>query len=926
MMLPRMTSRARAALYFLLPRIFSRNAVVVVGIAVVASLLIPWHTAGPRVYPGLDPNLLFVNDKGSRAQSGSVIITGDSALISARENSAPTVHLVDSESDFSAGFDVTPSKTAQPWQTGRVAIQPPTGTRYFAVLVGARGGTIVFHNINVTPVATSTTSPQQASFSDDFANSRLPNWFLAPGVDRVTAGPTNTYGLQVTAGDHEVDTYTRLVGPVQQLGAYVVSTQFRSVAGQPNFKIAIDWLDGQGRHISYGADWDEWTPFAQPFVPAIVSLWHPRRNNAINLEFTGALQPTIAVVSIDGTNSPTTKTLGDYEAGKTYHIALVWKHAQSATFSVKTPEGKNLVYSIDRKSRLGLFDEPFVNLSVGSSAPPGATSTLEIRHVKLIIPAQTRFAQNVSDWRLNVLTWAIVLWLLAYVAAYVITHNWGHWSALLRWRTTVVRALSWRTVAILAGLGALCALYAAAAIVDGHPFDRLSQESAAYVIDQYGVGTIYGRTSAIPDSAIRGGSGPWSPAEFVYPPGMVNFFIGVGKTWQLVHGSIVPMADRNYYVFWKFAFALFIAVSAGLILSISRRTNGGTPAWAWLLTGLFALSPAVIFDVAVWGQSNGLLLAILLLAVLGLVTDRPKLMWSAIVVAVLVKQTALLVVPLVALFALRRHGVRQSLTSAAFGAAVGFAFIAPTILAGYSPATAYQTVIGKVADFGTPLTAYNTTVSLDTFPIWVVLTAFQNLHGIDRLWTSDHTTIAGLGVTYATAGLILFLAVFVIAARVTWKASRTETRSYQHLFLAIALVVVAYVSLNTRTSGHYLILAVPFLLLGLPRAAPLRAFWKLAAVSTIALLSEYGIFMFIAAKGEWPNFYVLGSPTTNAFSGLVYRIYTSDIFITLFAGLMLFVVYRLLVEVATQPGRKLTMLAHASPEPVSREAPREAAG
>jgi hypothetical protein len=84
--------------------------------------------------------------------------------------------------------------------------------------------------------------------------------------------------------------------------------------------------------------------------------------------------------------------------------------------------------------------------------------------------------------------------------------------------------------------------------------------------------------------------------------------------------------------------------------------------------------------------------------------------------------------------------------------------------------------------------------------------------------------------------------------------------------------------------------------------------------------------MFIAAKGEWPNFYVLGSPTTNALSGLVYRIYTSDIFITLFAGLMLFVVYRLLVEVATQPGPKLTMLAHASPEPVSREAPREAAG
>jgi len=283
-------------------------------------------------------------------------------------------------------------------------------------------------------------------------------------------------------------------------------------------------------------------------------------------------------------------------------------------------------------------------------------------------------------------------------------------------------------------------------------------------------------------------------------------------------------------------------------------------------------------------------------------------------VAVLVKQTALLVVPLVALFALRRYGVRQSLTSAAFGAAVGFAFIAPSILAGYSPATAYRPVIGKVADFGTPLTAYNTTVSLDTFPIWVVLTAFQTLHGIDRLWTSDHTAIAGLGVTYATAGLILFLAVFAIAARATWRAAHSQTRSYRHLFLAIALVVVAYVSLNTRTSGHYLILALPFLLLSLPRSAPLAAFWKLAVVSLIAFVSEYGIFMFIAAKGEWPNFYVLGSPSTNAFSGLLYRVYTSDFFITLFAGMMLLVVYRLLVEVTTQPGRKLTMFAPVESE------------
>jgi hypothetical protein len=381
------------------------------------------------------------------------------------------------------------------------------------------------------------------------------------------------------------------------------------------------------------------------------------------------------------------------------------------------------------------------------------------------------------------------------------------------------------------------------------------------------------------------------------------------------------LGSELFTSWWKFAFAVFIVVAAGLILAISRRTNGGSRRWALLVAGLFAISPAVIFDVSVWGQSNGLLLAILLLAMLALVLDRPQLMWSAIIVAVLVKQTALLVVPLIALFAIRRYGLRRSLTYAAFGLIVGFVFIAPTVLAGYSPATVYMTTIGKLADFGTPLTPYNTTVSADTFPIWVVLTGIRGLHGIDRLWTTDRDSVPLMGIPYSSAGLVLFVVLALLAAWVVWRdAGTTSTRSYQRLFLAMALVVVGYVTLNTRSSGHYLILAIPFLLLGLPSGARLSAFWKVASVSALALISEYGLFMFIAAKGEWPNFSVLGSPSSNPVSGLVYGIYTYDGFITLFAMLMFWVMVRLLVEVTTELRRGVTVPAHVT------ETVRETAG
>jgi hypothetical protein len=914
--MPKLWRRSRALAQFCLPLIFSRVAILVLAGVVVVSLFIPWQQAAPRTYPGLDPNLLYINSKGTGTQSGDVRISGDRAVLTAREASAPTIHLVSSESDFSAEFDVTPSAAALPWQTATVTVHPPPGTRNFAVLVGAKGGTIVFHSITVAPVTTGGALSAPV-FADDFTNPKVPNWVPATDVDRVTGS-----GLRVTAsGAQEVGAYTRLLGLPQPEATYLVTGQFRSVSGLPTFKIAIDWLDSQQRHISYSADWKSWETYAQPFVPATISLWHPRKYNAVNLEFTSSLQPKIAVVTQDSGSPSLAKELADYEAGQTYHITLVWKHGHSALFRIKTPEAKTLFYAIDRQSGLGLFDEPFVNLSVGTSAPPGVTNSLEIRHVKLMIPSQTRFAQTVSDWRLTVLTGLIVIWLTAYAATYLFLHV-GVGSTLRTWFATAGGRLKQpRNAAIAVAIVGLSSLYAASTIIDGHPFDRLSQESAAYVIDQYGVGALYGRTSVVPDSIVRGGTGPWSPAEFVYPPGMANFFIVVGKTWQLFNHAPAPLGSQLYTSFWKFAFAIFVLVAAGLIFAISRRTNGGWRNWALLLAGLFAISPALVFDVAVWGQSNGLLLAILLLATLALVLNRPQLMWSAIVVAVLVKQTALLVAPLIVLFALRRYGLRRSLTYAAFGIVVGFVFIAPSLFAGYSPATSVMTTIGKLADFGTPLTPYNTTVSADTFPIWVVLTGMRSFHGIDRLWTTDRETVPLLGMSYSSAGLVLFILIALIAAWAVWREAGRPTPSYQRLFVSIALVVVAYVSLNTRTSGHYLILAIPFILLGLPRAAPVSAFWKLAAVSGLALISEYGLFMFIAAKGEWPNFAVLGSPSTNTFSALVYAIYTYDGFITLFAVLMFLVMVRLLLEVATDLRRRVMVPAHVTPEVV-----RETAG
>jgi hypothetical protein len=859
--------------------------------------------------------LIFINETGDGLRKGHVTIHEGSALITATGESAPTVHLVDSESDFSARLDVTPFAAGQPWQVAVVTVRPPPGSRFVSVLVGVVGGTVLFRDITIRPLGSSVVPPGQFAFADDFSDPKLSKWLRQPWVDRVAIEEPGGHALRIgTSGDKEVGTYTPILGPISSLPEYVVSARIRPAGGLPHFKIAIAWIDAQRRTIAYLPDWSEWAGFAQPLVPARISLWHPRRGNAINLEFGASLRPTIAITTQDARGVSGGKVLGDYVPGATYHISLIWKHARSASFVITTPEGKAMAYEIDRSSGLGLFDDPFVNLSIQASAPRGATSSVEITNPTLIIPARTRYALNVSDLHLIWLTWGILAWLLLYASI--------HANRYLRSRRRVTtrrraRRAKWRVLAALAAISVLAPLYLVAGLADGHPFDRLSNESAAYVVDQYGIGALFGRTSAIPDALIRGGTVPWNPAEFVYPPGMVNVVTVIAKTWQLAGGSINPGRDRSYALFYKFGLALFILVTAGLLFLISNTTSGGSRRWAWLIAVLFALSPAVIFDAPIWGQTNALLSAVLLLAVFALLTGRSRLMWSCILIALLLKQTALLVVGLLAVFALRRFGPKRTAIDAAFGIIVGFAFMAPFVLSGYHPSTAYLTTIEKLIDFGTPLTQYDTQVSADTFPVWVLFTGFNGLQGHDRLWASDHATVGWLNLTYADAGVILFLVVGCTAALAAWRAAGA-TPNYRRLFLCIALAIVAYVTLNTRTSGHYLTLALPFLLLGMPRGVSPAAFWKFAAVSASAVVSMYGLFMFIAVHGDWPSFAVLGNPATNALSALVYRIYTSDVFITLFAALMVCVTAQLLVEILKPTDPSVLALA-----PPAAEAERE---
>lgn len=878
--------------------IASPTVVLFVAALALGSMLFPWHLAESRTYPGLDPNAIFVRG-GSQPGDSVQLANGDRARIATARGSSQRIDLVDSESDFSATLDLTAGGAETESKTASVSVRPPPSARYFSVYIAVVNGSVLFHRIAIQ-ASDSLGNPAANDpplMTQDFSDPTLASWVGSPAIQRpaMTSGLT---GVELSAQTTQVTLHTGIKAIDKLAPSYVVSANFTALSGTPAFNVSVAWVDAHLKTIRWDPDWPQWAAYATaPYVPAALGLWYPAEGYSVSLQFVHAGSPTVEVVTSKAGMVLGTTNLGPYLPGATYRVTASWIANQQARFTITWPDGSHYVYSLDRSSGFGLFRDAFVNLSIFTSGSPSAATQLNLNNVQLVIPPKTRFATSVVDLRVQVVALIVVSWLFAYLLVSLRRFEF-HLPLVSSLRPRLTRMSLVVAIGGLASIG-ICV---AAAQFDGHPFDHLSQGEAAYVVARYGLGALYGRTTAIPDTIIRGGAVPWNPAEFIYPPGMANFFAAVATIWTTIRGPIDPMGDRAFYAFWKLCYSVFMFIDVALIVGIARRMNSGTSWWPWILAACFAFNPAVLIDAPIWGQSNAMLCTPLLLAVLGLVVHRPRLAWVALAIAVSVKQTALLAVPIFAVFALRTYGLRRTIVDGAFGLIAMFVFISPTIFEGYSPSTILSTTVSKLIDFGTPLTNYTTQVSADTFPIWVLITPNMGLHGHERLWTSDQTNLPFVHVSYANGGLVLFGAVAVLSLWTAWRAADANNLSWRRLMLATALMIVGYVTTNTRTSGHYLTLAVPFLLLAIPSSATAWRFWKVGLVSLTAVVSMYGLFMFISAKGEWPVFAGLGSPSTNPLSAAVYHVYISDIGITIFAAILLYTTLALGAEAVTSRG------------------------
>src|SRR5262245_32000537 len=236
-----------------------------------------------------------------------------------------------------------------------------------------------------------------------------------------------------------------------------------------------------------------------------------------------------------------------------------------------------------------------------------------------------------------------------------------------------------------------------------------------------------------------------------------------------------------------------------------------------------AASPALFVNGALWGQFDVLLTLFMVASLLALLRDQPVLAGAALGLALATKLLAIVLVPVLALYAWKRFGPRDVLRGALAALLVMGLLAAPHVVAGRGRAmlVAYTGAVGyypyRTAE------AYNTWYLLDRYDVLV--------RGLSPPEARRDDRPAFGGMTYHQVGLFVFgvatgLVLVALARRPTPRA----------LLWAASLQLFAFFMIPTQVHQRYIVPLVAVLALLAPLSR--RALVLFAGVTLTATLNQ----------------------------------------------------------------------------------------
>ncbi len=293
--------------------------------------------------------------------------------------------------------------------------------------------------------------------------------------------------------------------------------------------------------------------------------------------------------------------------------------------------------------------------------------------------------------------------------------------------------------------------------------------------------------------ADRGPAEFYAPNYFCdYPPGYLYILWLLGSIYQ---GLKIDTSGAFSYVLIKLPGLIADLLSTWLLYALLRPRVGSRV--TWLIVLAYALNPAVIFNSAIWGQTDSLFTLELFLGALLLLQGKIPFGWAILMIAAVTKPQALVFLPLLASWKGNWDRPERPIIAAATGLAVATLLTLPFV----EPFGLYEHYQKGAA--------YYAETSVNAFNLMAILGGFRQ---------SDSAMLGFLSYkVWATVLVVLF---FGYLAYLIYR--RRDAEMYLYLMFLLPL---GFFMLSTRMHERYLFPCLLFLTPLLPRRKHLWAFY-----------------------------------------------------------------------------------------------------
>ena len=397
-----------------------------------------------------------------------------------------------------------------------------------------------------------------------------------------------------------------------------------------------------------------------------------------------------------------------------------------------------------------------------------------------------------------------------------------------------------------------------------HPYDIFVEGNWSSVLLKEGLGQLYLRPAVTTAAAAFGGT-PYLSAFFPYPPFLAAFF-GAAGALNIASLGFVPLEGTI-----KLLNALADCVGAGISYFIVRKLGSAHKAGLASAT-LYGIVPSLIYDSAVWGETDSFLIVFLLLVSYSLLTHHDRLFWGSATLALLTKQTALVPVAVMAMTFVASKGLRKTLWGLGTVASTSTIVLIPFLLSGYSPFILASQLIQRTSEFTLGETQFGTPISADAYSFLPIISGVSGLPGRERMWNSDLESPGFTSLSYLLLGRLLFLG--VVSPLLVYSLGKRRGLLGQRGIALTAIITFLSFFFPTRVSGRYFVIATCLMIP--PLFASKRKWVRLipVALSLTTFISMHGLLTYWS---QWIPGVLHGLAFSNTFSALILSFYLSDI-------------------------------------------------